>query len=56
LRHQEQEQLAKEQARSASLISQNQELEEKLKSIPIEAPGYANENFCIIYIKFVLTE
>ncbi|QCE09193.1 protein CROWDED NUCLEI 1 [Vigna unguiculata] len=38
LRHQEQEQLAKEQACSASLISQNQELEEKLKSIPIEAP------------------
>ncbi|KOM44320.1 hypothetical protein LR48_Vigan05g192500 [Vigna angularis] len=38
LRHQEQEQLAKEQARSASLMSQNEELEEKLKSIPIVAP------------------
>ncbi|KAK6646093.1 hypothetical protein PHAVU_L008343 [Phaseolus vulgaris] len=38
LRHQEQEQLAKEQARIASLMSENQMLEEKLKSIPIEAP------------------
>jgi len=54
LRHQEQEQLAKEQARIASLMSENQMLEEKLKSIPIEAPGSANEIFCVIYINFVL--
>ncbi|CAJ1955666.1 unnamed protein product [Sphenostylis stenocarpa] len=38
LRHQEQEQLAKEQARIALLMSENQELEEKLKSVSIEAP------------------
>nr|KYP58511.1 hypothetical protein KK1_013921 [Cajanus cajan] len=37
LRHQEQEQLAKEQAHIASLMSEKQELEEKLKSISRES-------------------
>lgn len=37
LRHQEQEQLAKEQAHIASLMSEKQELEEKIKSMSVEA-------------------
>lgn len=55
MRHQEQEQLAKEQACIASLISEKQELEEKLMSISREPAGSSHENFCIIYTKFVMT-
>ena len=39
LRHQEQEQLAKEQTRIAALMSEKEELEEKLNSMSREAAG-----------------
>lgn len=54
LRHQEQEQLTKEQSRIASLMSEKQELEEKLNSMSREAAGSAHKNFSIFYIKFVM--
>ncbi|TKY48389.1 hypothetical protein E2542_SST25807 [Spatholobus suberectus] len=43
LRHQEQEQLAKEQAHIASLMSEKQELEEKLKSMSREAADVSDK-------------
>ncbi|KAL2332163.1 hypothetical protein Fmac_019744 [Flemingia macrophylla] len=43
LRHQEQEQLAKEQANIASLMSEKQELEEKLKSMSTESADVSDK-------------
>lgn len=54
MRHQEQEQLAKEQTHITSLISEKQELEEKLMLMSREAAGSSHENFFIIHIKFLM--
>ncbi|GAU46969.1 hypothetical protein TSUD_143110 [Trifolium subterraneum] len=44
MRHQGQQQLANEQSRIASLMSEKQELEEKLNSMSREAAGSAHKN------------
>jgi len=54
MRHQGQEQLAKEQSRIASLMSEKQELEEKLNSMSREAAGSAHKSFWIFYIEFLI--
>lgn len=54
MRHQGQEQLAKEQSRIASLMSEKQDLEEKLNSMSREAAGAVRRNFWTYYIKFLI--
>jgi hypothetical protein len=54
MRHQGQEQLAKEQSRIASLMSEKQELEEKLNSMSREAAGSAHKSLWTFYIKFLI--
>jgi hypothetical protein len=54
MRHQGQQQLANEQSRIASLMSEKLELEEKLNSMSREAAGSAHKNLQIFYIKFLM--
>ncbi|RYQ98164.1 hypothetical protein Ahy_B08g094228 isoform B [Arachis hypogaea] len=53
LRHQEQEQLAKEQTRIVALTSEKQELEEKLNSMSREASGSFHQHSCTSYSQFL---
>jgi hypothetical protein len=52
MRHQGQQQLANEQNRIASLMSEKQELEEKLNSMSREAAGSAHKTYGYSIVNF----
>ena len=55
LRQQEQQRLVEEQARISALVSEKQELEEKLTAISRRASGIIHELFFVVCVVYAMT-